>query len=58
MMVTVCLAVKADETKLKPFIVFSGAKRDAKALDEEYRHKCVANISANAWMNEESTLNW
>lgn len=57
-MVTVCLAAKADGTKLKPFIVFRGAKRESKALDEEYKHKCVVNTSSNAWMNEELTLTW
>ena len=39
-MVTVCLAAKADGTKLKPFIVFRGAKRETKSLDEEYKQVC------------------
>ena len=57
-MVTVCLAAKADGTKLKLFIVFRGAKRETKALDEEFRSKCVVQTSANAWMNEELTHAW
>ena len=35
----VCLCVKADGTKLKPFIVFKGAKRDIAKLNEEFRGK-------------------
>ena len=35
-MVTVCLMAKADGTKLKPFIVFRGAKRESKSLDDEF----------------------
>ena len=31
--VSVCLAAKADDTKLPPFIVFKGAKRETAALD-------------------------
>ena len=29
--VTVCLAAKSDGTKMKPYIVFGGAKRECKA---------------------------
>ena len=57
-MVTICLAAKADGTKLKPFIVFRGGKRETKALDEEFRSKCVVQTSTNAWMNEELTQVW
>ena len=57
-MVTVCLSARADGTKLKPFIVFRGTKRELKKLNEDYKHKCVTATSANAWMNEELTLNW
>ena len=35
-MVSVCLAVKAGGTKLKPFAVFRAAKRESKSLDEEF----------------------
>ena len=34
-MVTVCLSARADGTKLKPFIVFRGAKRELKKLNED-----------------------
>ena len=33
-MVSVCLAAKADGTKLKPFAVFLAAKREYKSLDQ------------------------
>ena len=35
-MVGVCLAAKADGTKLKPFFVFRAAKRESKSLVEEF----------------------
>ena len=56
--VSVCLAAKADGTKLKPFIVFPGAKRKTKLLNEEFKAKCVVASSTNGWMNEELTLYW
>ena len=56
--VSVCLAGKADGTRLKPFIVFKGAKRECKSLHEEFRGKCSVASSANGWMNEELTLQW
>ena len=34
-MVSVCLAAKADGTKLKPF-VFRAARRESKSLDKEF----------------------
>ena len=57
-MVTVSLSARADGTKLKPYIVFRGAKREVKRLNEDFKHKCVIATSSNAWMNEELTLNW
>ena len=39
--VSVCLSAKADGTKLKPMIVFGGAKRESKALNEEFKSRCV-----------------
>ena len=57
-MLTVCLAPQADGTKLKLFTVFRATKRETKALDEEFRSKCVVQTSANAWMNEELTHVW
>ena len=56
--VSVCLSAKADGTKLKPIIVFGGAKRESKALNEEFKSRCVVASSKNAWMNEELTLVW
>ena len=56
--VSVCLSAKADGTKLKPMIVFGGAKRELKALNEEFRSRCVIVSSINGWMNEELTLVW
>ena len=43
---------------MKPFIVFRGAKRESKLLDEEFKNRCVVASSHNAWMNEELTLVW
>ena len=54
--VSVCLTAKADGTKLKPFIVFQGAKREAIALDEELKNRCVVVSSSNDWMNKEQVL--
>ena len=56
--VSVCLTAKADGTKLKPFIVFPGAKRETKLLNEEFKSKCVVASSTNGWMNEDLTLSW
>ena len=33
-MVNVCLAAKADGTKLKPFVVLRAVKRESKSFDE------------------------
>ena len=56
--VSVCLTAKADGTKLKPFIVFQGAKREATALNEEFKNRYVVASSSNGWMNEELVLNF
>ena len=55
-LVSVCLADKGDSTKLKPFVVFRGAKREVEALNDKFKNKCVVATSTNAWMNEELTL--
>ena len=34
--VSVCLAAKAEGTKLKPMVVFKGAKREVAALKQEF----------------------
>lgn len=56
--VSVCLAAKADGTKLKPMIVFKGAVRETKVLSEEFKSKAVIASSPNAWMNTELTHVW
>ena len=53
-----CLSAKADGTKLKPFIVFGGAKREATALHKEFHSRCIVTSSSNAWMNEDLTLQY
>ena len=53
--VSVCLTAKADGIKLKPFIVFLGAKRETKQLNEEYKNRCYVASSVNGWMNEDLT---
>ena len=57
-MVSICLAAKADGTKLKPLVVFRAAKRESNSLDEEFESRCVVKSSGNAWMNEELTTIW
>ena len=47
-MVSVCLAAKADGTKLKPFVIFRAAKRESKSLDEEFESRWVVNKFGNA----------
>ena len=53
--VSVCLTAKADGMKMKPFLVFHGARREAAALNENFKHCCVVASSSNGWMNEELT---
>ena len=54
--VSVWLTAKADGTKLKPFNVFPGAKREAAALNEGFKNQCVLASSSNGWMNEDLAL--
>ena len=56
--VTAGLAAKSDGTKLKPIIVFKGAKREAKQLQKEYKNKCFIATSTNGWMDTDLTLSW
>ena len=56
--VSVCLAAKADGTKLKPMIVFKGAKREVAALHQEFKSQAYIASSSNAWMNTELTNQW
>ena len=39
--VSVCLAAKADGTKLKSVVVFKGAKREVAALKQEFQHRAA-----------------
>ena len=57
-MISVCLAAKADGTKLKTVVVFGAAKRESKSLDEEFKSRCVVKSSDNAWKKEELTTIW
>ena len=43
----VCLTAKADSIKLKPVIVFQGAKQEATTLSKYYKHLCVVTSSPN-----------
>ena len=56
--VTVGLAAKDDGTKLKPFIVFTGGKRDVEKLKKEYGNKSVIASSTNGSMDTDLTLSW
>ena len=56
--VTAGLVAKGDGTKLKPFIVFKGGKRDVEKLKKEYGNKCVIASSTNGWMDTDLTLIW
>ena len=56
--VSVCLTAKADGIKLKPFIVFPGAKRETKQLNEDFKNNCYVASSVNGWMNGDLTRDW
>ena len=56
--VSVCLTAKADRSKFKPFIVFKNAKRETKALSEEFKMRCVIVSSSNGWMNDGLTMEY
>ena len=56
--VTAGLAAKNDGTKLKPIIVFKGAKREVEQLQKEYKNKCFIATSTNGWMDTDLTLSW
>lgn len=45
--VSACLAKKADGTKLKPMVVFKGAKREVAVLKQEFQNRAVVATSAN-----------
>lgn len=56
--VSVVLAAKAEGTKLKPMVVFKGAKREVAALNQEFKGRAVVATSANAWMDSKLTIVW
>ena len=56
--VTVCLTATADGRKLKPMIVFKGAKRESILLNQEFKGRCFIASSTNGWMNEDLTINF
>ena len=56
--VSVCLTAKTDGSKLKPFIVFKNAKRETKALIEEFKTRCVIVSPSNGWMNDDLTMEY
>ena len=53
--ITVCLAAKADGTKLRPYIVIPGKKVPREL---EQMNGVVIVASPNGWMNETLTLDW
>ena len=56
--VSVCFTARADGQKMKPFIIFKGAKRDVLKLNKEFYGRCVAASSENGWMNTPLTIEW
>lgn len=56
--VTVCLAAKADEIKLKPIILFTGGKRECAGRNEQFRAKCIVKSNVNGRMNKQLTEEW
>ena len=53
--ITVCLAVKADGTKIQPFVVLPGLKVRPKVAATI---GAVVKCSKNGWMNDELTAQW
>ena len=49
---------KGTGTNLKPFIVFAGAKREVKSLQQEFKNQCSVASSSNGWMNSDLTQRW
>ena len=56
--VSVCLTAKAGGTKMNPFIVFKGAKRESAVLNDRFKGRCVVTSSSNGWMNQELVLSY
>ena len=45
--VLVCAMAKGNREKMKPFIVFKGAKREVEKLNKEFSGKCIVASSSN-----------
>ena len=56
--VSVCLAARADGTKLKPMIIFKGAVRETKVLSQEFKGQAVIASAPNGWMDTDLTHVW
>ena len=56
--VFLCLAARADGTKLKPMIVSKGAFRGTKILLQEFKGQAVIASSPNGWMDTDLTHVW
>ena len=52
---TVCLAVKADGSKMKPFIVIPGKKEKSEV---DAVKGAIVKCSPSGWMNDELTKVW
>ena len=49
---SVSLAAKGGGANMKPFTVFAAAKRESKALHEEFKSQCSIASPVNVWLNE------
>ena len=56
--VSVCLTLKVDGMRLKPFIVFQwfAPLRESKAFHDGFHRQCSVASSANGWINKELML--
>ena len=52
---TVCLAIKADGSKMKPIVVIPGKKVKSEIAAIK---GAILKCSANGWMNDELTEDW
>eukprot|EP00794_Sanderia_malayensis_P001802 gene1802-2013_t len=50
--------MRADGSKMKPFIVFKGAKREVNWMAKKFKSKCIIASSSNGWMNNDLTQNY
>ena len=53
--ISICLTVKVDGMKMKPFVIFQGAKWEDAALNENFKDCYVVASSSNAWVSKELT---